>query len=210
MAELRELIERFCLHPRRGLIVTVVTLGVMLVLGIPLVDDYMAIGEDRARLAEQLATSQETAKTLPQLEASAAKVIEERTTWEAKTIDESRVPELRSRLVEIARETGCQVRRINFESTQTRPWYADDNALAENVKAELQKGTTPFVLETRPVSLSVVGPTAAVSTLLERIEQDQKLLHARLIEVRPADGARKSVQLDLELWYFALGPVKSA
>jgi hypothetical protein len=55
-----------------------------------------------------------------------------------------------------------------------------------------------------PVSVSVSGSQESLRSMLTRMERDNKLMHTKALEMRPASAGRKTLALDMELWYFNL------
>ena len=66
------------------------------------------------------------------------------------------------------------------------------------------RGASGFVLEWRPVSISLSGPSASLRSLLERIAAADMMMHAKSVEMYPSNPSRQSLTLDMELWYFTL------
>lgn len=198
----QEWIDRFCDSPRRWLIVTAVTLVVALATVLPQVDQYQALIAEEEEQRTQLAEVERSADYLPKLRQRVNQTDEQLAALEAKTLTQEGVAEFRNELVNLVRESGCQVRRIGVGAVRTRKWHEKDYPLAEprgNVGAE-----TPFSLETRPVNLSVTGSMNEVRDLVGRVEKSGMMLHTRAIDLRPTGRDNHIVQVELELWCFAL------
>lgn len=197
-----QLIDRFCESQRRWLIVTGVTFVVGLLTGLPQVDVLLTQRDEQKNLEEELVRASRSSSRLATFKERAATETAALEQLEQRTVDEQRLPEFRTALVDIVRESGCQMRRINVAAVRSRPWKQGDNPVTEveNRKAK----STPFTLETRSVSLSVSGSTQSVRSLLTRVQDEQKIFHAKTMDLRPLGRNRRGVQMDLELWYFAL------
>ena len=72
---------------------------------------------------------------------------------------------------------------------------------AQNKEA---RKTTGFVLEWRPVTLSLSGTSADLRALVERLVATGMFMHTKSLEMFPASPSRQSLTLDLELWYYTL------
>ncbi|TWT66305.1 hypothetical protein Pla123a_46990 [Posidoniimonas polymericola] len=203
---MNDLIDKFCASKRRWLIVTAVTILIGLLTVLPLSDEYGALCEERSMLEQELADSLRVANNLPKLDQRLKEKLNELNEVESRTVDEEAVSDFRSRLIAIARDTGCRVRRISFGSTRSRQWYEDDNVMASDASAADRK-KTPFAVETRPVSLSVTGSTASVRKLIGRVRSDGVMQHVKFLEMRSSGKNRQSVQLDIELWCYSLASV---
>lgn len=190
----------------RWLIVTGGTFAVGLVLIVPLVDVYRAeSAEKKALLAEVGAASQISAQ-LDKYKGRVDERVAELDALEARTVDDGRLPALRDQLVELARQTGCSLRRLNVGETMSRPWYANDTPTDQRPDAKGRESQTNFTLQWRPVSISVSGSVADLRNLLEKIKAENMLVYTKSFEIYPSSVGRKSLTMDMDLWYFTLVP----
>jgi len=203
---IEQTLRTFCESRYRWLIVIAGTLVIGLVTILPLVDVYSAEREEKAALLTELESANEVVAMSAQIEARAAEKTAQLTALEARTVNDETLPALRTRLVELARDTGCSLRRVNVGATSSRPWHEKDDPIATHAETNQQPPPTltGFALEWRPVTVSVSGSNANLLSLLERMEGDGMLMHTKNFELRPAAGNRKTLNLDLELWYFNL------
>jgi hypothetical protein len=195
------LIRKFCESRHRWLIVATLTGLVALAVLLPMVDDFFDKRSSRSELSEQLAAARQTAESLPQLEKQAAAVKQDLEALETRTVDEAALARYRSRLVDLVRESGCQIRRIEVGAPHNRPWKNNDKALNEITPAGAD---TPFSLERRPVTLSVDGAMSAVQDLLAKLEKERTLSHPHRMQLQSVSGTGETVTFELELWLFAL------
>jgi hypothetical protein len=195
------LVRKFCESRHRWLIVATSTGLVALAVFLPMVDDYFDKRTSRSELTDELAAARRTAETLPQLEQQAAAVRKELQALETRTIDEAALAHYRSRLVDLVRESGCQIRRIEVGVPNKRPWKENDRPLADVPPPAAE---TPFSLERRPVTLAVDGSMTAIQDLLSKLEKEQTLAHPRRMQLQSVSGTGETVTLELELWLFAL------
>ncbi|MEM6330640.1 MAG: hypothetical protein AAF790_10370 [Planctomycetota bacterium] len=199
---MNEMIDRFCDSPRRWLIVTAVTFVVGLATVLPQVDQYLSLYAEEEEQREQLEEAVMTAGELPMFRKAAVETEQTLAVLEARTLPAENLAGFRSELVNLVRESGCQVRRIAAGNVQARAWREEDTPLAP---ADAKAGAdTAFQLETRPVSLSISGGMNELRGLLTRIEKHKMMMHARSVDIRPAGRDSRSVQMELELWCFAL------
>ncbi|QDU89917.1 hypothetical protein Pla175_33140 [Pirellulimonas nuda] len=200
-----DLLYRFCQHPRRWAIVITVTSLVGLAILLPHADHYSALATEQAELTEQLDEASRVAGELPKYEQLLASKREQLAAIEARTVPQSNVATLRKEIVDLVRKSDCQVLRFNVGEAQQRAWREGDSPLPDSIDVAPSPGAaTGFVLETRPVAVTVSGSTAAVRSFLTTVEQQGKLLYPKLLDLRPTGSSRKSVELTIELWYFAL------
>jgi hypothetical protein len=124
---------------------------------------------------------------------------------EARAVSGQRIDEFRGELVSLVRQSGCQIRRIQAGSSQTRKWLAKDDPL-QSVAGGGGNATeeTGFQLESQTFSLSVSGSLPRIKELLAALHARQYLAHTRSFALRPTGPDGKEASLDVELWLFDL------
>lgn len=171
------LIRKFCASPRRSLIVISATALLGLGLLVPLVDEVYDNKTLCDALTTQLAEARRTEATLPDLETKVGELTKELGELESRAIGEASMVAYRSRLVDVVRSSGCQIRRIQVGPATTRPWLSNDNPLETEPPADGVK--TPFVLEKRSLELAVNGGMGEIHNLLQRLEEERVLAHPK-------------------------------
>ena len=197
-----DLIVKFCEDRRSWLVVIAGTLALGLVLVLPEVDDYGAVCAEQSDLAEKLTAAHESAQQLPGFETRRAEQMELISERLGKTLTADNEPEFRNNLVMMVREAGCQLRRLNVGNAVARPWGEGDDPLERTYDNKLR--ATSFQLERRQVSLALVGPTANVRRLIERMEEQDTQVHVQSLDLKPEGGDGRRAELTMELWYFTL------
>ncbi len=195
-------IRKFCEARHRWLIVTTATGLVALVALLPMVDEYFDKRTSRNDLSEELVAARQTAESLPVYEKQAEEVGKHLESLQRRTVDEAGVARFRSRLVDVVRESGCQIRRIEVGAPTRRPWKENDKPLSET-SLPPGEGDTPFSLEQRVLVLAVDGSMSAIHDLIAQLEKDKTVSHLHHLHLH-ASGGGESVTLELELWLFAL------
>lgn len=207
-----DMIHQFCQSPRRWLIISGVTFLVALAVLLPQVDLYRELAQQRRELELDLAEARRVAAELPRCEDLLKSKTVELGKFEKRMAPAEEVGALRDEILEAVRKTGCQVLKLSVGNVQRRPWMVGDRPSPTPliVPGKVAPSPTPFELETRAVSITVSGSSTQVRTLLGEIEKQDRIHHANSVEMRPAGSNRKSVELSLELWYFALErPIKA-
>jgi hypothetical protein len=174
------------------------------VLVIPLVDAYCAGRNEKEALLAELESAREVAANLTEMEGRVAAEVAQLKTFEARTTDEDSLPVLRGKLVDLAKETGCNIRRLSVGTTSSRPWIPGDDPLNPAASATPGDSVSAFTLEWRPVTISLSGTSGSLRSLLERIAAAGMLMHAKSLEMYPSSANRQALSLDMELWYFTL------
>lgn len=201
---IEELLRTFCESRHRSLIVIAGTFVVGLVLVLPLVDVYCAERDEKEALLTELDSARSIAAAIEVFEARVTEKVSQLKVFETRTVDDESLPELRSKLVDLAKEAECNIRRLAVGATSARPWVPEEDPI--NPKSNAKQGEAPseFTLEWRPVSISLSGSNSSLRDLLERLSAARMLMHVKSFEMYPSSPNRQSLTLDLEVWYFTL------
>jgi hypothetical protein len=201
---IEQTLRKFCESRHRLLIVIAGTFIVGLVLVIPLVDVYCAERDEKSALLTELDSARSIAAALEGFEARVTQKVAELKVLEARTVNDESLPELRGKLVDLAKETSCNIRRLAVGTTSSRLWTPGEDPI--NPKADTKPGEAPseFTLEWRPVSISLSGSSSSLRGLLERFAAAGMLMHVKSFEMYPSGPNRQSLTLDMEVWYFTL------
>jgi len=199
-------LRSFCESRYRWLIVTAGTFIVGLVLVLPLVDVYSAERNEKAALLAELSSAHQVAEKLNEYESRVAEKTTQLAKFEARTVSDESLPGLRTKLMDLARETGCSLRRLNVESSTSRPWHHGDDPIETPGQASVKptNATSEFTLQSWPVTVSLSGTDANLRSMLDRMEADGMLMHTKNFEMHPASAGGKMLDVDMELWYFNL------
>ncbi|HMP06466.1 MAG TPA: hypothetical protein PJ982_08970, partial [Lacipirellulaceae bacterium] len=195
-------IRKFCESRYRWPIVATATGVFALATVCPAADEYFANRSSRRELSEELAHARQTAAALPKYEKRFAEVDRELTSLEQRTVDDATLSAFRSRLVDLVRESGCQIRQIDVGPPTRRPWKQGDDPLDEAASGSSGAAATGFSLERRSVLLAVDGAMAALHDLLARLEQERSLSHPHRVQMQAAAAGGETVMLEMELWLF--------
>ena len=201
---IEQTLRRFCESKHRWLIVIAGTFAVGLVLVLPLVDAYSAGRDEKETLLAELESASQVAAGLEQFEIRVAEKRAQLEAIESRTVDEDSLATLREQLVDLAKQTGCSIRRLSVGAASSRPWAPGDDPITPSADAKQKESTAKFALEWRPVSVSLSGPSAALRAMLERVAGSGMLMHTKSFEMYPSSPTRQSLTLDMELWYFTL------
>ena len=201
-------LRQFCESKHRKLIVVIVTTLLGLLVLIPLVDDYFGDRESHSTLTEELDRTRQTADGLPELEKKVAGIVEKLATIESRAITKASVSNYRSKVVDLVRESGCQVRRFDVATPTRRTWLKKDNPLETVVAKAAKNKKTPFALERRNVVLLVNGTMENVHELLTQLHSDDSLAYLHRLELHSAARGSEQVTMKIELWLFALSRQK--
>jgi hypothetical protein len=200
---IEQALRSFCEAKHRTLIVIGGTFMVGLVLVLPLVDVLREGHDEKEALLAELDSAKQVAAGLEGFEKRVTQKLAELDVFEARTVDDDSLPVLRGKLVDLAKETGCNIRRLSVGAVSSRPWAAGDDPTRPH-EAKQNEPKSAFQLEWRPVSISLSGPSTSLRSMLDRVNGSRMLMHAKSFEMYPSSPSRQSLTLDLELWYFTL------
>jgi hypothetical protein len=201
---IEQALRRFCESKHRKLIVTGVTFVVGLLLVMPLVDSIRAGGDEKDALLNELDSARNVASELNAFERRVNEKLTEFKSLEARTVDDSTLPRLRSQLIDFAKETTCSIRRINVGGVSSRLWQPGQNPLSTIPDKKTADASSNCMLEWRPVNLSLSGSTVALRSMVEKLAGSGMFMHIKTLEMYPSSAKRDSLTLDMEVWYFTL------
>ncbi len=203
---IEQALRKFCESSYRKLIVIGVTFIVGLVLIMPLVDAIRAGHDEKENLLVELDSARNVAAEIKGFETRVAEKITQLKSLEDRTVNEDTMPALRSALVDIAKETDCNIRRLNVGTATSRSWKTGENLFVPPTETKTAEATAgpKFQLEWRPVSVSLSGTSASLKNMIERVAASKKLMHIKSLEMYPSSPNRQTLTLDMEIWYFTL------
>jgi len=170
----------------------------------PLVDVYYAGISEKQDLFAELESARQVAAQITPLQKRVAERVTELERFEQGTIDEQSWRSLHERLLVLAKETGCSIRRLNVGEAMSRPWSPGEDPIGLPAATRRTDAKEVCLLEWRPVNISLSGSSTALRTVLERMMTEGKLMHTKLLEMYPSSPNRQMKTLDMELWYFSL------
>ena len=138
---IEQALRRFCESRHRTLIVIAGTFVVGLVLVMPLVDVIRAGHDEKeALLAELDSARQCRRRALRDVESQRHGKACPAEVLEARTVDDESLPALRGKLVDLAKETGCSIRRLSVGAASSRPWKPGENPIAPTASPKPGRG----------------------------------------------------------------------
>ena len=202
---IEQTLRRFCEFKHRKLIVIAGTFIVGLVLVIPLVDVLRSGRDEQESLLAELDSSRNVAAELQAFESRVTEKTAQLKVFEDRTADEESLPALRGKLVDLAKETGCSIRKLTVGGVSSRAWRPGESPFVPGEKKPTDAAAgPPAQLEWRPVNISLTGTSASLRTMVERVTASGMLMHTKSLEMYPSSPTRQALTLDMEVWYFTL------
>lgn len=209
MATVENLLRAFLDHPRRGLFVIILTCVVGLLTLWPSVDEYFVLADDYARTELSITEAQQESEAIASLRKVAKDQADQVAGLRQQMLVVEDVHQFSSKLVELTRTAGCQLRRVDLGDVQQRKWQDNDHPLQPLASSDKTK-ETPYELRTQKVGLSITGPMDRVQSLLAELSAINKYVHTQSMQLKPAADDRSEVNLDLELLFFDLKRLKKS
>ena len=201
-------LRRMTDHKYRPAIVIIVSFGIGLVTLLPLADEYEDLKQRSVGAETALAEARFVAQDLESFQRRVQVQVAQLEKLEARAVSSQRVHEFRNRMVDMVRESGCQIRRIQVGAGQTRKWLKNDDPLQSTASGGDAKNDSGFQLESQTFTLSVTGSLPKLKELLATLHAQHYLAHTRSFSLRPVGQDGKEASLDLELWLFDLARKK--
>jgi hypothetical protein len=202
---IEQTLRRFCEFKYRKLIVIAGTFIVGLVLVMPLVDVLRSGRDERENLLAELDSAQNVAAELEAFEFRVAEKTAQLRVFEGRIVVEESLPALRGKLVDLAKETGCSIRRISVGGVSSRAWRPGENPIVPGDRRPTDaNGAATVLLEWRPVNISLSGSSASLRSMVERVAAAGMLMHTKTLEMYPSSRTRQTLTLDMEVWYYSL------
>ena len=204
-----ETMLRSMLEGRRQRWTVIILIGlVLLVLGLPAADEYIALRQREQELSAAYRVEQSQLERREQLEQRANQIDGALAKLTTRGLTDETENDFRNKLVELTRGTGCQLRRLNLETANFRPWLKEDHPLKKaergRNKKKQEESATGFDLRSQSVLLSVSGKTAEIEQLLAALASTGKLVQTQTLSIRPAGNSRDSVVMELQFTAFGL------
>jgi hypothetical protein len=171
---------------------------------LPLVDVYSAGIAEKEDLTSQLESAQQVAASLKGFESRVAEKLSELKVLEARTIDDESLPALRVKLVDLAKETGCIIRKLSVGTAASRPWQPGQDPIGPALDATTPEDEGHFKLEWRPINMSLSGTSVSLKSMIEKVAATGMMVHTKAFEMYPSSPTRQTLTLDIELWFFTL------
>ena len=191
-------------HPKRKIIVITLTLVTAVVFALPAVEEYSAAQSRMAKAREKLEEVSGTAANLPQLTQTLNRKKQELRAFELKAVTEKDVEHLRDELQKLIREAGCEMREVNIdELPMKRSWMSNDSPLRGAPIGDPGQ-ETPFVLAQWNARLRIEGPMVSVYKFLARVNEMDRFIQTRQVDMQRSEANESLTQLKLEVTLYDL------
>lgn len=174
-------------------------------LAVPWVDEYLRLRRDVAELGEleiKFAEAEQREMRLSQIE---TKLTSELGTLLAHSVDPTKTESVREVLIEIVRESGGRLRRLEIAEGETRPWkIKNDDARSDTTHLNIEEESR-FVLHAHQVELQADGSLESVRKILSSVANQGWLMTTRNLTAVPTSVRESPVNLELRFVLYGLG-----
>lgn len=205
-----ESVLKFLLEGRmRGWTLLIGICAAILTMVLPAVDENRALRHQRTELAVQLFQRRRQLAGQDAARRKAAVKLAELQEWEVRGIPAEGIHQFRKQIVDMARESQCQIRRVRVDAPVSRVWKEEDHPLKRNTSRD-DTGDSPHVLQSHRVSLSLSGTLGGVRNMLDRLHAANRFVHCERLSLVPLRENRREAVLDIELLLFDLTEAPAA
>lgn len=174
-------------------------------IAVPWVDEYLELRRGAAELGEleiKFVEAQQREKQMNRIDANLTSKLE---TLVARSFDPSKTEAVREVLIEIVRQSGGRLRRLEIGEGETRPWKIENDD-PRNVTTQLDGEESRFVLHTHQVELQVDGSLESVRQILSSVANQGWLMTTKGLTAIPTSVRESPVNLELRFVLYGLGP----
>jgi hypothetical protein len=177
----------------------------ILVIGIPLADDYYGLRRDAAEFADlQSRLGQNRSRDL-RFSQIQAKLTEELSALADRSIDPTKMHWVRETLVNIVRNAGGRIRRLETPDGDARPWASrQDDPRRETVPLFGEESN--FVLHTHRVELQADGSLETIRKIVRDVRNQGWLMSTKMLTARPTGVQESPVTIELRFVLYGLVP----
>ena len=174
-------------------------------IAVPWVDEYVDLRRAAAELGELEIKFVETQQREKQMDRIEAKLTGELERLLAHSFDPSKTEAVREALIEIVRQSGGRLRRLEIAEGETRPWKIEnDDPRSETTQLDGEESR--FVLHTHQVELQVDGSLESVRQILSSVANQGWLMTTKGLTAVPTSVRESPVNLELRFVLYGLGP----
>ena len=188
-----------------GAIVTSLSLLAIIVFAAPWVDEYFRLRADAAELTELEARSAELQERNRQLDRIERKLTRNLADLRSRSIDPTKTEQVRERIVEIVRQAGGRIRKLELASGERRNW-AVENDNVHNSTMPIYGEESAFELHTHTVELQIDGSLNSIQTILHEITDQGWLMTTKELNITPTSVRESPVTTELQLMLYGLAP----
>ncbi len=191
------ILRQFLEHPKRKLIVIIVTAVIGLVLLWPAVDNYLAGAEKRAKLNSEIAEANAKVEQSAQLTEQLAQRLQSLAVVEKEAMSKKNVEVFRDEVAELVRSIGGKNFKTNSQAEATRQTEFSEY---ESTNGDSAKSGPRYEVVGRTLNLSVKGTQASIVELIDKIQAKNGMVQVQSFSMKQAteDGPEMTT-LDLAL-----------
>ncbi|QDV61494.1 hypothetical protein [Crateriforma conspicua] len=186
-----------------GLIVATASLGAIIGIGLPWVDEYFELRRDMAefdKMEVELTAIRHRGLRLAKME---RELNEQLKSLNDRSVIPDNRSDVRERLVEIVRQGGGRIRSLEVHTGNKRSWATVNDDPTAEVMPEFAR-MSPYDLHSHDVDLRADGSLEAIEKILTAIGGQRWYMTTRTMNVLPTMKPEAPVALELRFTVFGL------
>lgn len=176
-------------------------------IAVPWVDEYLELRHVAAEFGELEIKFVEAQQREKQMDRIEAKLTGELERLLAHSFDPSKTEAVREALVEIVRQSGGRLRRLEIAEGETRPWKTENDDPRDKT-TQHHGEESRFVLHTHQVDLQVDGSLESVRQILSSVANQGWLITTKGLTAAPTSVRESPVNLELRFVLYGLVPTE--
>jgi Tfp pilus assembly protein PilO len=143
-----------------------------------------------------------------QLDAQLEEVKASLTEYERSMVSAESMSAVQSELMELAQQSGCQLRKVVTQTGNTQSWEPEVSANPQD-EAGIQPEESPYLLDSEQLNISLTGTMMQTLDFLDRVESRPWLMRVAQVSISrdPDGGGRMFVEANLA--YYRLKKTES-
>lgn len=190
-----------------GAIMVTLSLIAIVVFAVPWVDEYLRLCDDAAELTELENKVAQLQARNEQLDRIDARLTDKLQNLSSRSIDPSKVEAVRETIVEIVRQAGGRIRRLDIPTGERRSWALDGD-MVQNGTMPIYGEESNFELHTHTVELQADGSLESIQAILRDVIAQGWLMTTKGLSMTPTSVRESPVNLELQLALYGLTPRK--
>ena len=204
---IRPLLQR-CVEGRTRLWAVIIPiLGIGLAVILPAADKNSELRRHQAEWKAKVAKIRHEVAELDDVRRAAEQRQAKLDAWRSRAVSVENVHAFRQQVVALARDSGCQIRRMNVGAAQSKPWMDGDDPLGQTKRKRRTKKPPTHAIQTQSMSMTVSGDLQGVRKMLTQLDAAERMIHTKSFTLNPSREDQGGVVLDLELLLFGLTAV---
>ncbi len=184
-------------------IVAAISLLVIVIAGVPGVDEYRDLRRSAQAVQELRADWEANQAETRKLEGITQRVTKELQVLQSQATGPEEIEAARDRLIEIVRLSGARLRQLDVNNRSQRDW-ASDGDHPQNVNVSRDVEPSQYRLHSQVLELRAEGDFSVVRKMMDLIASQPWMMRTNRFTLTPVTGDRRSVAIEMTLTLYGL------